>query len=102
MTVLAYSLPATLALGWHRRIHFVNVRFCQVQVSCHRRAAALWAETGTAAGRWLLLGAVGVLVDLLAFCSSMDLAGIAVGNVVSIGAGPVLPLCWSAQLCTSN
>ncbi|TQO21171.1 DME family drug/metabolite transporter [Rhodoglobus vestalii] len=38
---------------------------------------------------WLLLGAVGVFVYPLAFYSSMDLAGIAVGNVVSLGTGPV-------------
>ncbi|EAR25351.1 hypothetical protein A20C1_03771 [marine actinobacterium PHSC20C1] len=39
--------------------------------------------------RWLLLGAVGVFVYPLAFYSSMNLAGVAVGNVVSLGTGPV-------------
>lgn len=38
---------------------------------------------------WLLLGAIGVFVYPLAFYSSMDLAGVAVGNVVSLGTGPV-------------
>lgn len=39
--------------------------------------------------RWLLLGAVGVFVYPLAFYSSMNLAGVAIGNVVSLGTGPV-------------
>jgi len=38
---------------------------------------------------WLALGAVGVFVYPLAFYSSMDLAGVAIGNVVSLGSGPV-------------
>ena len=38
---------------------------------------------------WLALGAVGVFVYPLAFYSSMDLAGVAIGNVVSLGTGPV-------------
>jgi len=42
-----------------------------------------------AARRWLLLGAIGVVVYPLAFYSSMNLAGIAIGNVVSLGTGPV-------------
>jgi len=41
------------------------------------------------ARRWLLIGAIGVFVYPLAFYSSMDLAGVAVGNVVSLGSGPV-------------
>ena len=41
------------------------------------------------ARRWIMLGAAGVVVYPLAFYSSMDLAGIAVGNVVSLGTGPV-------------
>lgn len=41
------------------------------------------------ARRWLLLGAVGVVVYPLAFYSSMDQAGVAIGNVVSLGSGPV-------------
>ena len=39
--------------------------------------------------RWLLLGALGVFAYPLAFYSSMDLAGVAIGNVVSLGTGPV-------------
>lgn len=42
-----------------------------------------------ASRRWLALGAIGVIVYPLAFYSSMDLAGVAVGNVVSLGSGPV-------------
>ena len=38
---------------------------------------------------WLLVGAVGVFVYPLAFYSSMNLAGVAVGNLVSLGSGPV-------------
>lgn len=38
---------------------------------------------------WLLLGAIGVFVYPLAFYTSMDLAGVAVGNVVALGSGPV-------------
>ena len=51
--------------------------------------AARAAFMDTSARRWLVLGAVGVFVYPLAFYSSMDLAGIAVGNVVSLGTGPV-------------
>jgi DME family drug/metabolite transporter len=39
--------------------------------------------------KWLLIGAIGVVIYPLAFYSSMDLAGVAVGNVVSLGSGPV-------------
>ncbi len=38
---------------------------------------------------WALAGAVGVVAYPLAFYPAMDLAGIAVGNVVALGAGPV-------------
>lgn len=38
---------------------------------------------------WLLLGALGVAVYPLSFYSAMDLAGVAVGNVVALGSGPV-------------
>ncbi|MEJ3403217.1 EamA family transporter [Rathayibacter sp. YIM 133350] len=38
---------------------------------------------------WLLTGAVGVFVYPLAFYSSMHLAGVAIGTVVSLGAAPV-------------
>lgn len=39
--------------------------------------------------RWAALGAVGVFVYPLAFYSAMHLAGVAVGNVVALGSGPV-------------
>lgn len=42
-----------------------------------------------AARRWLLIGSIGVFAYPLAFYSSMDLAGVAIGNVVSLGSGPV-------------
>lgn len=41
------------------------------------------------ARKWLLIGAIGVFVYPLAFYSSMDQAGVAIGNVVSLGSGPV-------------
>lgn len=41
------------------------------------------------ARRWLLIGAVGVVVYPLAFYSGMDLAGVAIGNVVALGSGPL-------------
>lgn len=41
------------------------------------------------ARRWVALGAVGVFVYPLAFYSAMNLAGVAVGNVVALGSGPV-------------
>ncbi|MFC5501790.1 DMT family transporter [Lysinimonas soli] len=39
--------------------------------------------------RWAALGAIGVVVYPLAFYSAMSLAGVAVGNVVALGSGPV-------------
>jgi DME family drug/metabolite transporter len=39
--------------------------------------------------RWVLIGAIGVFVYPLAFYAGMDLAGVAVGNVVALGSGPV-------------
>lgn len=44
---------------------------------------------GRASWRWLVPGALGVVVYPLAFYSSMSLAGVAVGNVVSLGTAPV-------------
>jgi DME family drug/metabolite transporter len=41
------------------------------------------------ARRWVLIGAVGVLVYPLAFYAGMNQAGVAVGNVVALGSGPV-------------
>lgn len=40
------------------------------------------------ARRWAALGAIGVFVYPLAFYSAMNLAGVAVGNVVALGSGP--------------
>lgn len=51
--------------------------------------ASLAAIRDAAARRWLLIGAIGVFVYPLAFYSSMDLAGVAIGNVISLGTGPV-------------
>lgn len=51
--------------------------------------ASLAVMRNKAARAWLLIGAVGVVVYPLAFYSSMDLAGVAIGNVVSLGSGPV-------------
>jgi DME family drug/metabolite transporter len=42
-----------------------------------------------AARRWLLIGSLGVVVYPLAFYSAMDQAGVAIGNVVALGSGPV-------------
>lgn len=39
--------------------------------------------------RWVLIGAIGVFIYPLAFYTGMDLAGVAVGNVVALGSGPV-------------
>ena len=51
--------------------------------------SALAAVRASSSRRWLLIGAVGVFVYPLAFYSSMSLAGVAIGNVVSLGTGPV-------------
>jgi DME family drug/metabolite transporter len=51
--------------------------------------AAVAAVRDPAARGWLLLGAVGVFVYPLAFYSGMAEAGVAVGNVVALGSGPV-------------
>ncbi len=51
--------------------------------------ASLVAIGDSACRRWLLVGSLGVVVYPLAFYSSMNLAGVAVGNVVSLGTGPV-------------
>lgn len=39
--------------------------------------------------RWAVIGAIGVVVYPLAFYTGMDLVGVAVGNVVALGSGPV-------------
>ncbi len=50
---------------------------------------SLAALRDPASRRWLLIGAVGVVIYPLAFYSAMDQAGIAIGNVVALGSGPV-------------
>lgn len=50
---------------------------------------AVGALRSADARRWVLVGAAGVFVYPLAFYASMDLAGVAIGNVVSLGTGPV-------------
>lgn len=52
-----------------------------------RSAIRAWRDS--AARPWLLLGALGVFVYPLAFYSSMGEAGVAIGNVVSLGSGPI-------------
>ena len=49
--------------------------------------------------RWLALGAVGVVVYPLAFYYGMDEAGVAIGNVVALGSGPIFAalLEWAAE-----
>ena len=51
------------------------------------------------ARRWVLIGALGVVVYPLAFYAGMDLAGVAVGNVVALGSGPVFAavLEWAVE-----
>jgi DME family drug/metabolite transporter len=39
---------------------------------------------------WVVAGAIGVFVYPLAFYTGMDLAGVAIGNVVALGSGPVV------------
>jgi DME family drug/metabolite transporter len=51
--------------------------------------SSIAALRNAASRPWLFIGAVGVFVYPLAFYSSMDLAGVAVGNLVSLGSGPV-------------
>lgn len=51
--------------------------------------ASVAAIRDAASRKWLLLGALGVIVYPLAFYSSMDFAGVAIGNVISLGTGPV-------------
>jgi DME family drug/metabolite transporter len=50
---------------------------------------ALGAIRDASSRRWLLIGALGVFAYPLSFYSAMNLAGVAVGNVVALGTGPV-------------
>lgn len=57
-----------------------------------RPALGLWRSRQ--ARPWLLGGAVTVVVYPLAFYTGMDLAGVAVGNIVAIGLGPLVGAAW--------
>lgn len=48
---------------------------------------------------WALIGAIGVFVYPLAFYSAMDLAGVAIGNVIALGSAPAFSalLEWLVQ-----
>ncbi len=52
-----------------------------------RAAVAAWRDTRSRP--WLALGAVGVVIYPLAFYAAMDEAGVAIGNVVALGSGPL-------------
>ena len=52
-----------------------------------RTAIAVLRDRGSR--RWLVVGAAGVFVYPLAFYSGMDLAGVAIGNVIALGSGPI-------------
>lgn len=52
-----------------------------------RHSLSVLADTG--ARTWLLLGIVGVIVYPLTFYWGMSLAGIALGNVIALGLGPI-------------
>jgi DME family drug/metabolite transporter len=53
-----------------------------------RRAAVAVIRDRSVRG-WLVAAALGMVAYPLAFYSSMDLAGVAIGNVVSLGSGPI-------------
>ena len=52
-----------------------------------RRSVSVLRDGG--ARRWVVIGALGVVAYPLAFYSAMDLAGVAIGNVLALGSGPV-------------
>lgn len=58
-------------------------------------AAMSWPGTrsillDTNARRWAIWGGVGVVVYPLGFYTGMDLAGVAVGNILALGTGPIV------------
>lgn len=53
------------------------------------RRAALGAIRDRAVRGWLVAAALGMVAYPLSFYASMDLAGVAIGNVVSLGSGPL-------------
>lgn len=52
-----------------------------------RHVTAVWALRGSR--RWILVGGLGVLVYPLSFYVGMDLVGVAVGNAIALGSGPL-------------
>lgn len=66
-------------------------------VANHR--AALRVLRDAAIRGWLLAAAAGMVAYPLAFYAAMDLAGVAIGNVVSLGSGPLFAalLEWRIQ-----
>lgn len=54
-----------------------------------RRRGAIAALRDHRSRGWLLVGSVGVVVYALTFYGGMALAGVAIGNVVALGSGPV-------------
>jgi len=52
--------------------------------------ASLAVLSSRIARPWIALGAIGVVVYPLAFYSGMHLAGVAIGNVVALGSGPIV------------
>lgn len=53
-----------------------------------KKSVALLTQRHTA--RWVWWGAIGVVIYPLAFYQGMFLAGVAVGNVVALGTGPIV------------
>lgn len=53
-----------------------------------KKSVALLTNRSTA--RWVWLGGVGVVIYPLAFYQGMHLAGVAVGNVIALGTGPIV------------
>lgn len=53
------------------------------------RRAALGVIGDRAVRGWLVAAALGMVAYPLAFYAAMDLAGVAIGNVVSLGSGPI-------------
>ncbi len=53
----------------------------------HRRSIAVVRDRSVRP--WLIAAALGMVAYPLAFYAAMDLAGVAIGNVVSLGSGPI-------------
>jgi len=63
------------------------------------RRAAIGVMRDRSVRGWLLAAAAGMVAYPLAFYASMDLAGVAIGNVISLGSGPLFAalLEWSVS-----